>query len=168
MDELDCRELFLDFYSSELTTHARLIIGFAVILLTLVEITLNLTARGSISSAQFLIAYSGIFAASFALWFLLMRHLTYGVLANAATHATQSDDSGKNPFDRMRDGISESACKHAILGFIPVCLFLTTGARITRLQKLFRVSGARALGIVLCGTLALTTTHFLMVLVGLV
>lgn len=82
--ELQCRKLLLDFYSAEINSHGRLIIGFAVLMLTLTKIRQNfLIHNHTLSSCQFFLIYSGIFAVAFALWYSLFRLITYGTLANA-------------------------------------------------------------------------------------
>ena len=91
--ELQCRKLLLDSYSSQLTTHARLIIGFAIILLSLLEVK-GAYLKSPISCIQDFIIYLGIMLVASVLWFLIMRHLTYGVLTNAATFAEPKGDYG--------------------------------------------------------------------------
>jgi len=165
-DVNQCRKLLLDFYSSELSTHSRLIIGFTVILLTLLQITWNL--RESISLAQFRIVYFGISLVAFALWYLLMRHFAYGILANAAIHAVPSENQEHSILRRMTDGVRRHALKKRILVVIPMCLFYSTGTEISWLQRVIGVAGARLLGLLLCTFLAIFTTHLMMILVGLV
>lgn len=165
--ELQCRKLLLDFYSSELTTHSRLIIGFAIILLTILEITQTQKLKPPISFAHW-IALLGIFTASLALCHLLMRHLTYGISASAATHASPSKNKGSNLFERIKEGVDQSALEKRILFLIPSCLFYSTGKRISWLQQLFGVIGARVLGVLLCVLFAFSTTFLLVRLIGLV
>ena len=164
--ELQIRELLLDFYASELTTHSRLIIGFSVILLTILQIAHSLRTGGSVSWAQSTILLLGIFFTAFALWFLLLRHFVYGILANSATHALPSENQEENLLARMIDGVKRDALEKKILGFIPTCLFYSTDERISLLQRLFSVEGTRMFGVLLCAYLALITTYFLKILIG--
>jgi len=164
--ELQSRKLLLDFYSSELTTHSRLIIGFAVILLAILEITQNIRALGTLSLGQYLIAFFGIFTAAFALWFLLMRHLTYGILTEAATHAHPLRNQPGNYLDRLKPGVNQYAMGKRILGVIPPCLFYSIGEKIHWLQKRIGVKSARVLGLLLCGFPAFIMTYLVMKLIG--
>lgn len=163
-DEIQARKLLLDFYSSELTTHGRLIVGFAVILFSLLEIILQL--EKPISGVRFWMAFFGLSLAAFALWFLLMRHFVYGVLANAVIHAPL-DNSTEKSFEELKKGVVRFGIAKRILRIIPMSLFCTTGQRITKLQKIFGVTGARMIGVLLCASLALITAYFVTILVGL-
>jgi len=167
---IQCRKLLLDFYSSELATHSRLIIGFTVILFTLASLLLEVTqsSQQTISVAQFRIIYLSISLVAFGLWFLLMRHFVYGILATQALYATPSEDhSKKNRLKRMLCGVAQKALEKRILGIIPVCLFFSTGTRISRLQRAIGVAGARLLGLLLCAILAILTAEFIMSMVGI-
>ena len=78
--QIQCRKLILDFYGSQLSTHGRLIIGFSVIVFTLIGI------RNSIENiilVQTIIIYLAIFSALCAFLYLLFRHLMYGQLCGA-------------------------------------------------------------------------------------
>ena len=86
-NSVNLRKLFLDFYSSEINTHGRLIIGFAVILFTIIEIKLKFLELGiSLLSPQSVIVYFCIGVVSFAIWYSLFRLLIYGMMANAVVH----------------------------------------------------------------------------------
>jgi len=154
MEELQCRKLLLDSYSSQLTTHARLIIGFAIILLTLLEVKRNL--QPSISHIQFGIVYFGIFIAAFGLWFLLMRHLMYGLLVTAATLADPLGEGSS--LMRILNGINEFMLNKRFLIVFPSRLFHSTGRRRSWLDRLG--------GVLLCAILALVTTIFALILMG--
>jgi hypothetical protein len=78
------RKLILDFYSSQINGHTRLIIGFAVLMLTLVQIRQRIEF---LSSWQYVIIYFAMFSTAFFLWYLSMRCLAYGMLANASIWA---------------------------------------------------------------------------------
>jgi len=83
-DEIQCRKLLLDFYSSEINSHSRLIIGFAVLMLTLIQVRQNFMAYSLTTSClQYLIVYSGIFLTALALLYSLFRLFAYGASANA-------------------------------------------------------------------------------------
>jgi len=43
--ELQWRKFHLDFYTAQLSTHSRLLIGFTAILFTIVKLTFDLRAR---------------------------------------------------------------------------------------------------------------------------
>lgn len=150
-EELTSRKLLLDFYSSQLSTHARLIIGFAIILLTLLNVRVGLE---SLSDMQLGIFYISISATSFCLWFLLWRHLMYGILASAATHAPLS---GKGTvFDRVIEGSKDRAMDKRMLGVVPIRLFYST----TRKGR----TRERFLGVFFCGVLALITACLVWIL----
>ena len=143
--ELQCRHLLMNFYSSELRTHSRLITGFSVILLTLVQIILSLDRV--IFSAR-LIIYGGVFLVSFAIWFSLMRHLLYGILVHSITVVTLKDKSG-NLLAKLAYATGENAVKKKILAVIPTSWFLS------------REKGREKTGFFLCLVLALVTTFLL-------
>lgn len=152
--ELQCRKLLLDSYSSQLNTHSRLIIGFALILLSLLEVKRSLPTP--ISGMQFVIVYFGISLVAFGLWFLLMRHLTYGVLTSAATNAEPKGDC-VNTYWRILEGVVQYTAKKKILVWIPTKLFFSTGMH----AKL-----DRSKGLVLCTILALITVGLTWILMG--
>ena len=83
-DEIQCRKLLMDFYSSEINSHSRLIIGFAVLMLTLIQVRQNFMVYSLTTSCwQYLIVYSGIFLIALALLYSLFRLFAYGAAANA-------------------------------------------------------------------------------------
>jgi hypothetical protein len=81
-NEMQCRKLLLDFYSSQINTHGRLIIGFSVVLFAIVEIRISPMVANNLSALQNRILYFGIFLAGFALSYLFFRYITYGTLAD--------------------------------------------------------------------------------------
>ena len=96
-EEMSCRKCFLDFYASEINTHGRLIIGVSVIIFTLLQARLTLQDLWikSIASEvsypvfhhQLIVIYIGVFLASFAFWYLFLRLLAYGLLADMVIRA---------------------------------------------------------------------------------
>jgi hypothetical protein len=88
---MECRKLTLSFYSSEINTHGALILGFSVIIFTLVEILIRLKqmvtdrAIQQVHPLQSIILYLGILLADWGLWYLIFRYITYGSLADYAT-----------------------------------------------------------------------------------
>ena len=151
--EIQCRKMLLDMYSSHLSTHARLLIGFAVMLLTIFEIKIGLK---SITILQSNILYVAVFLATLAWWFLFMRHFSYGLMVNASIHAPPSD-KGESCFDKIRNGIRDSAYKENILGFIPNCLYFTSGGK---------NRGQRIAGFLLCVAFTIGTTFFVWLVLG--
>ena len=152
--ELQYRKLLVDSYSSQLTTHARLIIGFAIILLTLLGVRPNL--KQPISEMQLGILYFAIFLAAFGLWFLFMRHLMYGLLVHSATFASPTGEG--DLYDQILNNTRERTLKKRILVVIPSCLFYSTGKKRSWLNRLF--------GLILCIGLALLTTYLVWELIG--
>jgi len=150
-DLIECRRLLMNFYSSQLQAHSRLIIGFAVIFLTLLQLKPQ-----NMSTWQFWVFYPSVFVVALALYFLLMRHLVYGVLANAITH---TDPKGEgSPLQRLVTGINKFTRKHGqILGHIPTRWFAAVGGS-TLLDRLK--------GIVFCIVFAFFTTILAWILIG--
>ena len=132
--ELQCRKLLLDFYSSRLQTHSRLIIGFAIILLTLFDIKLRLI---SISPIQSQTIYSAIFLVALAFWFSLMRLFTYGLFANVVIRANPK--GAGTLFVRIRNGVTERVLKEKILKCIPSCLFISARQKYEWIQRIFGI-----------------------------
>ena len=153
--EFERRKLLMDFYSSELSTHSRLIVGFSVILLTLVEIILDLDK--SIFGVRY-IAYPGVFLLSFALWYLFMRHLLYGVLAHSILVATLEEEN-RNLLATVAQATGRDALTKKMLFVFPTSLYLSydDGKRNTRKENVA--------GFALCIALALATTTLLIWLV---
>lgn len=152
MEEVECRKLLLDFYSSQLTSHARLITGVAIILFTIVQVKLGLLSAFSIIQSG--IFYSGVLIFAFPLWYLFMRHLTYGMLANAATHANPLGEG--TVLRRIMTGVREHVLENEILGVVPSHWFLPLGGE--------RLWSDRSRGLLLCVILSLCTTIPLWVL----
>jgi hypothetical protein len=150
---LDYHKLLLDFYSTEITSHSRLIIGLAVILFALAEIAKSFSRP--VAFTQFWILGVGMFFVSFAFWFLLMRQLVYGVLINRVLH-TENMDSFKKAHDEVtHDTIIRG---QTIFFRIPVSWFISVGDKYKRWYR-------RPLGVLVCATLAFfTTLHFLFLL----
>ncbi|MCK4477991.1 hypothetical protein KAU88_05645 [Candidatus Bathyarchaeota archaeon] len=158
-EEIQCRKLLVDTYSAQLRTHGQLIIGFAIILLTFLEIRVRMLEYAlSISVTQFCIFYFGIFLIGFALWYLFLRHFVYGKLLDVAIHAKPR--SGKEHlFDRIFDAVMRDVLSRRMFVVIPCCMFLSTeGRRWRRLQM--------SLGVLLCIILAIATTYLVWILVG--
>lgn len=168
-DIVQYRKLLLDFHSSELTAHSRLIIGFAVLLLTISEVSLNLPKPVSIEQTR--IAFFGCFFASIGFWYVLIRHLAYGILANASITAALSCEAEcvqRGLFTRLRWGINGEALNRRILGIIDSGLFISMGGSVSPFQKLVRkVWIARVIGGLFCSAIALITTLLMLTLVGL-
>jgi hypothetical protein len=81
-DEMRCRKLLLDFYSSQTNTHGSLIIGFSVVLFAIVEIRISPMVAVYLSAFQNRILYFGMFLAGLVFYYLLFRYISYGTLAN--------------------------------------------------------------------------------------
>ena len=109
VDSINVRKLFLDFYSSEINTHGRLIIGFAVILFTLIEIKLRLYVPRSLQSS---IIFPCIWLVSFAIWYSLFRLLRYGMLANAVVHMDLPQKESEDIVSLFKSEVREWVKKH--------------------------------------------------------
>lgn len=156
-DELQYRKLFLDFYSSQLNTHSRLIIGFSVMLLTLIEIIQQL--NNTIFKVR-CIAYSGVFFLSLAIWYLLLRDLMYGVCVQSAISADIGEEDG-DPKEIgyllvVSNAITRTAIQQRILGLFSVGWYLSHRDR----QKYQIITG-----IGICIAFAIVTTFLLIWLV---
>jgi hypothetical protein len=144
-DQIDKRRLMLSFYSSQLTTHARLIIGAVGFLFTILTITINLAPRTPLQDG---LSFVGIWGASFLSWFLWMRDITYGNLANHLIHVTSTVE---NSLQDIRDYTSREARENPMFGIIPIQMFASIGE-----GGLFTTW--RLTGLLLCGLFAMTTT----------
>lgn len=115
---MESRKVLLAFYSSELTAHARLIIGFSLILLTIIEVFSNTYRSGF--GVRF-IAYSAMFFVSSGLWYLLMRDMVYGILAHCSTFAPVLPNSTlPTMLQKIQEGVTEVALtQDKILGYVP-------------------------------------------------
>jgi len=168
-ETVQCRKLLLDFYSSELSTHSRLIVGFTVILLTILQITQKLQEhQQTITYGQFWIGSFGIFMTAWVLYYLLMRHIAYGILSNAVIAAHPVENQEMSLLERIATAARNQALGNKILFLVPSCLFIPSGERISELQILFGLKAVRAVGISLCAGFAIPTTTLLMKLVGLI
>jgi hypothetical protein len=115
----------MSFFSSELNTHGRLVIGFAAIVFTVSQIALGVSELYTpLSSAQYWIVVMAMFVASMAFCFVLMRLLVYGVLANYVLRIKLES------FRAMPQKI-EIACwkNEKILLIFPVSWFLSAGQK---------------------------------------
>ena len=153
-EELECRKVLLDSYNSHLNIHGSLIIGFAVVLLTLFAMKGEFLQ--SISPERFSLFYLGVFMASWAWWHLLCRHLVYGLLV---AYAIDAEPSGTgNTLTRMLIGTNGKVLKRRILGVLPTCLFLSTTRKSVNFQMLC--------GYVICLILACFITLAAWILLG--
>lgn len=161
MGEIECRKLLVDSYSSQLTTHARLIIGIAIIILTLLEVKRNLQPHPHpyiTGILQSRIIYFGILMASASLWFLIMRHLVYGTLVSTVTFERPHNGDG-TLLRRIADATQQKVIGKKILLRIPICWFYSIGDRKTEPRE-------RWLGRGICVVFALVTTLFVWMLMG--
>jgi len=158
MPDLEYHKLLLNFYSAELNSHSRMLIGFAVILFTLAEIAHSNLTRPVMFSQYLILVFSMVFA-SFAFWFILMRQLVYGVLINRILHTEGELHSFKEAHDRVtHDTINK---RETIFLFIPVSLFISVGSE-------YRKWYIRPLGGFVCIFFASCTTFILFLLLNLV
>jgi hypothetical protein len=163
---INIRKLLLDFYSSELTTHSRLIIGFSVILFTILQIFQKLDSEVlPLSTSQKSIASFSTWLISAALWYLLMRHVSYGILSNSVLHA---EIGAHATLVEALVMVRNHALEHTrVFMVLPPCLFIPSSARVTRLQKLVGRQLVLVLGLLVCVVLGIATTLLFSVLVGL-
>jgi hypothetical protein len=150
-DVVSSRKLLMDFTSSEINTHGRMIVGFAVIILTLMQIKENLT---SISSWQNLIIYFGIFATIFALWYLLMRQLAYGGLASGYIYGQLAPNSKESILMQL-----QSAAMHYIAEYRSRILIVFPTLWFIKSKK-------QKFGALTCVFLSIATTGLLYFLMG--
>jgi len=85
--ELSCRQLLLHFYSSEINTHGRVLIGFAALMFTILTVRVSLFNHSPLATWQLFIFYGFVFAVALTMFYLLFRLVGYGILANATIHA---------------------------------------------------------------------------------
>ena len=164
------RKLLLDFYSSELNSHSRLIIGLSVIDFTLLQVIYTLTnpqVYSPITWWQYCFVFFSLGFVSAALWYLIMRYCVYGILCNSVLTV----DIGQNialsdALIKVRDIV---LTKNKVFDIIPSCLFVPCGSktRITRLQKIVSPRGTLILGVILSVVLGVATTILFSVLLGL-
>jgi hypothetical protein len=92
--EMDCRKLLLDFYSSEISTHGSLLIGFSIVIFTLVQIKVSL--EPPIHVPQTTVLYLGILIANLAFWYVFFRYISYGTLADYTTRTPWKERTDEN------------------------------------------------------------------------
>jgi len=81
------RKLLLDFYSSEINSHSRLIIGFAALLFTFLQVYQKIEVPSFLQTIVFCIF---VLPLALALWYSFFRLLAYGMMANAVVHVPDS------------------------------------------------------------------------------
>jgi hypothetical protein len=156
--EVDVRRLLLNFYSSELNSHARLIIGAAALFFTIVNVILDISSKVSaLTAVQNIIAFISLLSVSFILWFLVMRYLAYGVLSHAVTVAVLPAEV---TYESARRAVIDRAFKEKILRCIPSYFFISFGERRSRMRGM-------GIGLVLCFLFALAITDILWTFMGL-
>jgi hypothetical protein len=161
-ENLDVRKLLLNFYSSELNAHARLIIGASVLLFTVVSITLDLKNNSDFGALQSAIAIVSFGFISSALWYLLMRNLAYGILASTSQHAVIRNMS----YEEARDEVRDAALPHRIFLLIPSRAYISVGRARSENTSWYWRHGM-FLGSILCLGLGLATTYLLCLFIGL-
>jgi hypothetical protein len=129
--QVSCRNLLLNFYSSEISTHGRMFIGFAALFFTIIQIKLSLDAMNIIlRPIQTIIIYFSVFAIGCAIYYIIFRLICYGVYANATIHATLTE---LREIMRLPNCVSVITTKiyqyvlkesSKILFFLPVSYFL--------------------------------------------
>jgi hypothetical protein len=178
-DALGKRKLLLDFYASQLTTHSRLIIGFSVILFTMVGIVQKVQENALAQNMspfcidpKSIASFSMVMASSI-LWYLVMRHVSYGVLANSVIHVPDPDEgseanqSEESPLMPLTIMVRNHALKEKVLG-LPSCLFISSGEKITFLHERFGTRGTLIIGQIVCLILGIITTFFFLKLIALI
>lgn len=153
--EIQIRTALLNFYASQLGGHSRFIIGFSVVLFSVITVRTNLLS--TFPDLDFLVIYSSLFIASSVFCFLIMRYLVYGILSNSATHAPIkiSDD---NTFAKNRTEINNHAINSRILGIFHISWFLSIGKKESWIRK------ERLYGIFLCLGIGFSITFLISLL----
>jgi hypothetical protein len=146
---LELNKLLLSFYSSQLNNHGRMVIGFAALIFTVTQVASSVSEP--ISCAQYWVIVTGMFFASLAFWFVLMRLLVYGVLASYAQHVELESFQTMNKQVEVACGKNEN-----ILWKVPVSWFATSEEHNRR---------RRFYGIFFCCALPSAVITFLMVVV---
>jgi hypothetical protein len=141
-DEMQCRKLLLDFYSSQINTHGALIIGFSVVLFAIIQIRISPVIWNNVSILQDWILYFGIFLTGFALYYLFLRYITYGTMAHSTIRIPWKDPVCDS--DSFRDAVS---------------IDVQQKAQLRRLIKYFTTSTWQ--GFLIAFSLSLLTTFFL-------
>lgn len=160
------RKLLLDFYSSELTTHGSLIIGFAAILFTILQIIQKLKddPLKIVSTEQIGICITGLLLTATALWFLLMRHLAYGILSSAVIE-TELDEQMN--LRGALVSVRNRALKNKIFSVIPSSFFISSGDVVTESQRMLGLKGVSIAGILVCFIPGAVTTYLFLGLLAL-
>lgn len=152
--ELEYRKFFLDAFINQKTSHSRFLIGFAVLLFTILELTASIPSE-QITPFQLLIALAGIFLTSFALWYVFLRYFAIGVQVTAVMNAKITNEN-----------VTREDIPRAINNFIE-----TNNQRILFLVKTFwfKRTGERqnTYGAILCFILALASMYALSQLIGI-
>jgi hypothetical protein len=155
-NEIECRKLFLDFYSSQLNTHGSLIIGFSVVVFTLIGIW---QAIRDILWWQNLLLCFSVFVASFSLWYLLFRHLAYGTLTGAVMFTEWKPDFDQDQCKNLPGQFANEMMKYVkkwnsrILLIVPTEFFISG-------------TGKMRYGVVICLVLSILTAAFSYFLIG--
>lgn len=162
--EIQIRTALLNFYASQLGGHSRFIIGFSVVLFSLITVRNNLVS--SFPSWDFNIIYSSLLIASSVFCFLTMRYLVYGILANSATHAPIKITDNCSFADNRKE-IRDFSKKSKILMKIPISYFMSIGEKkllmsIGRIKWFGRIE--RFFGILICLGMGLIITYFVSLL----
>ncbi len=162
------RKFLLDFYSSELHSHSRLILGFCVVFFALWQFFLALVAPSIYSPItfwQYCIVFSGMGFVSTVLWYLIMRYSVYGLLCDSVlTLNLDNIVTLSEALTIVRDHVLD---RTRVFDVLPSYLFIAGEAKKTGLQKKFGVTGALILGALICVVLGVITTVLFAILGGL-
>ncbi len=146
------RKLLLDLYSSQLTTHSRLIIGFSVVIFTLSAFFGKDLPNYDIAK---IVIFLSVWLVSGIFWYLLMRHITYGILSQSVLEVDLTEDiKVLDAIKKVRDYTFE---KRKIFGIFPTCWFISSGKKITRTHKMLGLKISPYLGPAICVLLGLFT-----------
>ena len=136
--EFSSRKLLLDFYSSQISTHSRIFIGFSALMFTILNVRVTLfdtIGRSALKSWQLIILYGFVLALGFIIFFVLFRTIGYGILANATIHVALLSKlepiKGKSRvFPFLKDvsaSILDNDHANKILFFFPIDCFFNIG-----------------------------------------
>jgi hypothetical protein len=164
-NEVSDRKLLLDFYSSQLTTHSRLIIGMSVSMFTILSIVSGQRQNHPLTLAQWIVTIIGLGLTSWCFSYLIMRHVAYGILSSAAIFAEPEYVSGRKSLENLGIGIRNEALKHRIFVIFPSSLFISSGEKVTDSQKRLGCKGVLMFGALVCVLIACLVTYLLMQLV---
>jgi hypothetical protein len=121
------RQLLLNFYSSEINTHGRVLIGFAALMFTILTVRVDLFGIKSLTDLQYWIFYSLIALVAWGIFYLLFRLIGYGILANSTIHApritTQYNPTTQSPIFPIVLDVSN----HARKALFPIDWFFDLG-----------------------------------------